>query len=141
MTFIEASDPTITRQTLEEGKRARGHDNDRFPEFLMVPRLSSERADDRDIVHRGQAALANGGEGLIVSGTAIRACREAFPDTTLVSPGIRPAGSLPDDHRRWTTPADAIRYSADYLVIGRPILRAPSPQDVAQRVIDEIARA
>jgi orotidine-5'-phosphate decarboxylase len=55
-----------------------------------------------------------------------------------VSPGIRPAGASTDDHKRHTTPAEAIRLGADYLVVGRPILKAPDPRGAAARVIDEI---
>ena len=83
--------------------------------------------------------LGAGCDGLIVSGAAIGACRAAFgPDVTLVSPGIRPAWSGADDHLRLTTPADAIRLGADYLVVGRPIRSAVDPREAAQRVIDEI---
>ena len=45
---------------------------------------------------------------------------------------------MPDDHRRWTTPAEAIRLGADYLVVGRPIRHDPHLRDAAQRIIDEI---
>ena len=60
---------------------------------------------------------------------------------TLVSPGIRPAWAPADDHLRLTTPAEAIRLGADYLVVGRPIRTAPEPYEAAQRVIDEIDEA
>ncbi len=65
-------------------------------------------------------------------------CRRAFPTNVIVSPGIRPAGASTDDHKRHTTPAEAMRLGADYLVVGRPILKAPDPRGAAARVIDEI---
>jgi orotidine-5'-phosphate decarboxylase len=40
-----------------------------------------------------------------------------------------------------TTPADAIRMGADYLVVGRPIMRAPDPRAAADAVIREIEAA
>ena len=46
-----------------------------------------------------------------------------------------------DDHARWTTPADAVRQGADYLVVGRPIRTASNPRVAAQRIIDEIDEA
>ena len=74
----------------------------------MVPYLSSLGASDLHemgihesvdsyIVRRGQVLRDAGCDGLIVSGTAIRACRKAFDKMTIVSPGIRPAWAGPDD--------------------------------------------
>src|SRR5437773_2335252 len=79
---------------------------------------------------------------MIASGQAIQVCRQAFPrPTIIVSPGIRPAGASTDDHKRHTTPAEAIRLGADYLVVGRPILKDPDPREAARRIIDEIDSA
>ena len=86
--------------------------------------------------------LGYGCDGLIVSGDAIGACRERFGDScTIVSPGIRPEGMSSDDHKRFTTPTEAIRLGADYLVVGRPITQAQDPKSAAQNIIDEIERA
>ncbi|WP_425482755.1 orotidine-5'-phosphate decarboxylase [Caldichromatium japonicum] len=46
---------------------------------------------------------------------------------TLITPGVRPLDSTADDQRRTLTPAEALAAGADYLVIGRPITRAPDP--------------
>ena len=121
------------------------------PKLLTVPFLSSLDASDLGgiaagetdldafIVKRAGAALRAGCDGMIASGTAIQVCRRAFPPPTIiVSPGIRPAGAPADDQKRHTTPAEAIRLGADYLVVGRPILKDPDPREAARRVIDEI---
>ncbi len=146
ITLAESRDDVFTRHSLEAGRRARG--KDRFPQFLMVPLLSSlvpanfgqpDLSAEEYIVGRGREMLAAGCDGLIVSGAAIGACRSAFgQDATLVSPGIRPAWAEADDHQRLAAPAEAIRLGADYLVVGRPIRSARRPRDAAQRVIDEI---
>ena len=146
ITLAESRDDVFTRHSLAAGRKARG--GDAFPQFLMVPLLSSltpanfgrpeVRAEDY-IVQRGREMLAAGCDGLIVSGDAIGACRRAFGrDVTLVSPGIRPHWAEADDHQRLTTPAVAIRLGADYLVVGRPIRKAQNPRAAAQRIIDEI---
>jgi orotidine-5'-phosphate decarboxylase len=57
----------------------------------------------------------------------------------LVTPGIRPTGTSPDEQRRITTPSQAIRSGASYLVIGRPITQASDPVLVLQQLNDEIA--
>lgn len=57
----------------------------------------------------------------------------------LVTPGIRPAGASPDDQRRVATPAQAVRDGADLLVIGRPITRAPEPEQVLEALARELS--
>ena len=123
------------------------------PKFLVVPLVSSLDADDVTdaigsddletyVLKRAKRALDAGCDGIIASGDAIRWCRAAFPPpTVIVSPGIRPHGSGDDDHKRLTTPSDAIRMGADYLVVGRPIMRAPDPRAAAEHVISEIDAA
>jgi orotidine-5'-phosphate decarboxylase len=93
------------------------------------------------IVGRARRALENGCDGIIASGDAIGLCRRAFPHALIVSPGIRPAGSATNDHKRHTTPEEAIGLGADFLVVGRPVLKDPEPRAAAQRIIDEIERA
>lgn len=57
----------------------------------------------------------------------------------LVTPGIRPRGNSADDQRRITTPQQAIRNGADYLVIGRPITQAGNPLLACQQLHAEIS--
>jgi len=124
------------------------------PKLLTVPFLSSLDASDlpavaggeRDletyILARAHGAIAAGCDGVIASGEAIQVCRRALAASTLiVSPGIRPAGASTDDHKRHTTPTDAIRFGADYLVVGRPILKDRDPRGIAERIVAEIDEA
>ena len=55
-----------------------------------------------------------------------------------VTPGVR-FESGGDDQRRVTTPGDAVRAGADYLVIGRPITRAPDPTAALEAIERDIA--
>ena len=120
------------------------------PKLLTVPLLSSLDASDLPavadtganletvILKRAHAAVEAGCDGMIASGQAIQVCRRAFSSAIIVSPGIRPAGASTDDHKRHTTPAEAVRLGADYLVVGRPILKDSDPRGAASRIIDEI---
>ena len=61
------------------------------------------------------------------------------PEFVLVTPGIRPSGSGSDDQARVVTPEAAIANGADYLVIGRPITRAPDPVAALRAINASIA--
>ncbi len=58
-----------------------------------------------------------------------------------VTPGIRPQGSSSDDQKRIMTPAQAIGAGSDYLVIGRPVTRAPDPIEALEKINLEVAQA
>ena len=84
-------------------------------------------------------AVTAGAPGLVCAPRDLAAVRAAVgPDVTLVTPGVRPAGSAADDHARAATPAAALRDGADHLVIGRPITRAPDPVAAARTILEEI---
>lgn len=55
-----------------------------------------------------------------------------------LTPGIRPAGEMHGDQKRVTTPADAVRVGADYLVVGRPITQAVDPAAAAEAILADM---
>ena len=59
----------------------------------------------------------------------------------IATPGVRLAGSSADDHKRPGTPAQAIAAGADYLVIGRPIVRSDDPARAATAIIENMRSA
>jgi len=65
-------------------------------------------------------------------------CGDAF---LLVTPGVRPAGSAANDQARVTTPGEAMRAGSSYLVVGRPITRAPDPLAALATIDAEVASA
>jgi orotidine-5'-phosphate decarboxylase len=95
------------------------------------------------VVLRARLAKEAGCDGVVCAGTEAGAVKAALgEDFLVVCPGIRPAGAaVPgDDQRRVTTPYEAIRAGADYIVVGRPIRLAENPADAARKVVAEIAR-
>ena len=63
------------------------------------------------------------------------------PAYTVICPGIRPSGEEGGDQKRIATPADAVLAGADFIVVGRPITKAPDPRLAVQAIMAEIARA
>src|ERR1700727_1268503 len=81
---------------------------------------------------RAQQAQVLGVEGLVCSPEEATALRKIVGhQMSLVTPGIRPAGTAVGDQKRIMTPARAIAAGADYLVVGRPITGAADPKAAA----------
>jgi orotidine-5'-phosphate decarboxylase len=153
VTFLTLSD-SMPSPAIRAAAAARNAHRGFDLKLLTVPLVSSLDASDLAettgttsdletyVLTRAKRAIDAGCDGVIASGDAIQWCRTAFPlPTVIVSPGIRPAGAAADDQKRHTTPAEAIRRGADYLVVGRPILRASDPRAAAAGIIEEIDAA
>jgi orotidine-5'-phosphate decarboxylase len=120
---------------------------------LAVTVLTSLGEDDLDaiglnggasgsVVRLAKLAAASGIRGVVASPLEIRAIRESCgPDMTIVTPGIRAAGSDAGDQRRTMTPGEALRTGADFIVVGRPITASPNRRDAALRIVDEMETA
>ena len=84
-------------------------------------------------------AKDSGLDGVVCSPHEIESIKkECGGDFLVVTPGIRPAWAAAQDQKRIMTPAEAIGKGADYLVIGRPITGAASPQEAFFRILTEL---
>lgn len=78
-------------------------------------------------------------DGVVCSAKEVQSFRTRLgSDFKLVTPGIRPAGSNPDDQRRIMTPQRAQAAGSDYLVIGRPIMQAEDPSSALQDILSTL---
>lgn len=91
------------------------------------------------VVKWAQMAKEAGISGVVCSPKEITAIREACgPDFLIVTPGIRPAWSEKNDQKRITTPRQALDMGTDYMVIGRPIVKAENQKAAARKIIEEL---
>lgn len=85
-------------------------------------------------------ALAGGCHGVVASAQEASALRsELDGDFAIVTPGVRPAGSEPDDQARVVTPAEAFAAGATHIVVGRPITAAADPSAEARAILSQIS--
>lgn len=86
---------------------------------IGIPRSPKAQA-----LRLARLAHSAGLDGVIASPHEVRLLRRHLPSEFLIAtPGIRPAGMLgdSDDQRRIATPEQALRWGADYLVMGRAL--------------------
>lgn len=106
-------------------------------EGLAQTGVSEKPAEQVKLLSR--LAKSCGIDGLVCSPLEIEALRaELGSDIALVTPGIRPQGSSADEQKRIMTPAKAAKAGSSYIVVGRPILKAPDPAKAARDIILEL---
>jgi orotidine-5'-phosphate decarboxylase len=123
---------TVLTSVSAEDLKSAGYRQDLCDDLLMI------------VTRKARIARAAGCAGVICSGLEAGRIKEIIgQDFLTVTPGIRPAWTVTaeEDQRRITTPAEAIRSGADYLVIGRPIRDAKDPVEAAARIAAEIESA
>lgn len=94
---------------------------------------------EQQVVRLGQLAIDSGLRGLVCSPLEIAPLRAVLPpEVALVTPGIRPRDAKADDQTRIMTPGDAAQAGASFIVVGRPIFKAPDPVAAARAILGEL---
>lgn len=97
-------------------------------------------APEEQVATLARLAQKAGIAGLVCSPLEISLLRrEIGSDTVLVTPGIRPSTNPADDQKRTMTPREAAEAGANYIVVGRPILRASDPREAARSITAAIS--
>ncbi|MCL4316060.1 MAG: orotidine-5'-phosphate decarboxylase [Gammaproteobacteria bacterium] len=95
---------------------------------------------EENVMRLARLTHAAGLDGVVCSPRETALLRGALgADFYLVTPGIRPSDSAADDQKRTLAPCEALQAGASYLVIGRPITRAPDPMQALRAIQSEIA--
>ncbi len=94
---------------------------------------------EQQVVRLGRLAADSGLRGLVCSPLEIAPLRAVLPPAVaLITPGIRPRDAKADDQTRVMTPAEAARTGANFIVVGRPIFKAPDPAAAARAILAEL---
>jgi orotidine-5'-phosphate decarboxylase len=114
----------------------------RKPSILGITVLTSdENADNiqHTVLERARLAKQCGLDGVVASGLEAASIRKALGEKfIIVTPGIRPAGASANDQERVTTAKEAVKNGSNFLVVGRPVVKAPNPLAAAREILKEI---
>lgn len=94
------------------------------------------------VLRLARVATRAGAGAIICSPHEVSVLRKFLgPDVVLVTPGVRPAGFAEGDQARVTTPGEAARAGANYVVVGRPITDAEDPAEATEQILHELRYA
>lgn len=131
-------------QGKEEGRDALGRKCG--PLLMGVTALTSEQGDAAamraKVVERALLAKEYGLDGVVCSGWEAAAVKQACGRNFLcLCPGIRFSSHEIDDQARICTPAEAVLAGADFLVMGRPVLKAADRAEAVRKALREMHNA
>jgi orotidine-5'-phosphate decarboxylase len=84
-------------------------------------------------------AVGEGADGVVASPLEVRPIKSKIGgEVEVVTPGVRPDWAQNQDQRRVLTPAEAKEAGADYIVVGRPIIKNEDPLAAAEKILAEL---
>jgi orotidine-5'-phosphate decarboxylase len=102
--------------------------------------LKISRSLQREVGHLARLAQRAGMHGVVASPQEIKMLRKGIRgEFVVLTPGVRPAWAAMDDQKRIMTPAEAVHIGADYIVVGRPVLKAEDRRDAVKKILEEIS--
>lgn len=111
-------------------------DEENLSQAGINPELEREVALLASLAH--QAGLA----GVVASARELPVIKKDLEEELLlITPGIRIGALAADDQKRTLSPSEAIKLGSDFLVIGRPIIKADNPKQAALDILSQIKAA
>jgi orotidine-5'-phosphate decarboxylase len=108
-------------------------------EKSMRKELKITRSLQREVAHLARLAQRAGMHGVVASPQEIKLLRRAVRgEFIILTPGVRPEWADKDDQKRVMTPGEAIKAGADYIVVGRPVLKARDRKAAVEKILEEI---
>jgi orotidine-5'-phosphate decarboxylase len=109
------------------------------PLLIGVTVLTSQTAKPGEVLALAKQALACGLDGVVCSAKEAVVLRSRIKKNfVMVTPGIRPDNAGKDDQKRTATVSQALKAGSDFLVIGRPILRAADPIAKTEELLGDL---
>lgn len=103
--------------------------------------LKISRSLPRTVAHFARLAQRAGLHGVVASPQEIKLLRRGIRTPfVILTPGVRPDWAAQDDQKRVMTPGEAVRSGADYIVVGRPVLKAQDRRSATRMILDDIAQ-
>ncbi len=91
------------------------------------------------VLRLAKKAVGHGAHGVVCSPRELEPLRrELGAGPVIATPGIRPAWASKDDQARIMTPRDAASAGADFIIVGRPILKHAEPAVAVGKILEEI---
>lgn len=108
-------------------------------EKSMRKELKITRSLQREVAHLARLSQRAGMHGVVASPQEIKMLRRSLRgEFVILAPGVRPAWAEKDDQKRVMTPGEAVRAGADYIVVGRPVLKASDRKAAVEKILEEI---
>jgi orotidine-5'-phosphate decarboxylase len=109
--------------------------------LIGVTVLTSQTTKAREVLALAKQGIAAGLDGVVCSVQEALVLRRKIKNNfVMVTPGIRPDNLGKDDQKRTATVSQAIKAGSDFLIIGRPILKAPDPLLQTEELLGELSR-
>ncbi|MCL6471610.1 MAG: orotidine-5'-phosphate decarboxylase [Firmicutes bacterium] len=97
---------------------------------------------EEQVANLAVLARKSGMDGVVASPQEVATIRKAVgKEFVVVTPGIRSSTDATNDQKRIMSAYDAIRAGSNYLVVGRPIVKADDPAAAAAKIVSEIEKA
>jgi len=105
-----------------------------------LKRVGIELPLEEEVLKLASLAKEAGLNGVVCSAKEVKPIKELLgKNFVTVTPGIRPAWAAKNDQKRVLTPKEAAELGTDFIVVGRPITKAPDPKEAALKVLQELA--
>jgi orotidine-5'-phosphate decarboxylase len=136
LTLHILGDADMLKQALKAAKEEARRLRAKRPLLIGVTVLTSKETVSSDVLILAKIGIECGLDGVVCSAReAALIRREIKKKFLIVTPGIRPEGTISYDQKRTATVKEAIKAGSDFLVIGRPILEAKDPLKVIKQLL------